>query len=175
MVKTEWLTYYDPVRVLPRFTSKLQSWDTANKSGELNDYSVCTTWGAQSGRYYLLDVFRQRLDYPELKRAVVSQIAKHNPNTVLIEDKASGTQLIQELRSQGQYRIKPYAPPPQTDKIMRLHSQTAKFESGNILLPVRLSGCRIICASSQRFLAQNTMIKSTPLLKHSTTCIRTIL
>lgn len=136
MVKTEWLnTTYDPAGALPQFTSKLQSWDTANKSGELTDYSVCTTWRVYDGRYYLLEVFRQRLDYPELKRAVLSQIAKHNPNIVLIEDKASGTQLIQELRSHGQYRIKPYAPPPQTDKIMRLHSQTAKFEGGCVLLP----------------------------------------
>lgn len=47
-----------------------------------------------------------------------------------MEDKSSGTQLIQELKAAGQYRVKPYAPPQQTDKVMRLHSQTAKFEGG---------------------------------------------
>ncbi len=135
MVKTDWLTYYDPAAPLPRFTTTLQSWDTANKSGELNDFSVCTTWGVYDRRYYLLDVFRERLDYPTLKRKVIELSNKHQPRTVLIEDKASGTQLIQDLRSDGHHRVKPYPPPPQTDKIMRLHAQTATFESGRVLLP----------------------------------------
>jgi predicted phage terminase large subunit-like protein len=139
IVKTAWLTYYDVAGALPDFTIKLQSWDTANKSGELTDYSACTTWGYYDGKHYLLDVFRQRLDYPDLKRAVLNQIQKHNPHTVLIEDKASGTQLIQELRHQGQYRVKPYVSPPQNDKIMRLYSQTTKFESGSVLLPNKAS------------------------------------
>jgi predicted phage terminase large subunit-like protein len=139
IVKKAWLTYYDVAGALPDFTIKLQSWDTANKSGELTDYSACTTWGYYDGKQYLLDVFRQRLDYPDLKRAVLNQIQKHNPHTVLIEDKASGTQLIQELRHQGQYRVKPYVSPPQNDKIMRLYSQTTKFESGSVLLPNKAS------------------------------------
>jgi phage terminase large subunit-like protein len=56
----------------------LQSWDTANKSGERNDYSVCATWGVVSGKYYLLDVFRRRLDYPDLKRAVWEQAPRYD-------------------------------------------------------------------------------------------------
>jgi predicted phage terminase large subunit-like protein len=135
MVLTAWLKYYDPAAPLPRFSMTLQSWDTANKSGELNDYSVCTTWGSYNGHYYLLDVVRQRLNYPDLKRKVTDQIRKYDPRVVLIEDKASGTQLIQDLKADGQYRVKPYPPPPQTDKIMRLHAQTAKFESGLVHLP----------------------------------------
>jgi predicted phage terminase large subunit-like protein len=135
MVLTDWLKYYDPSGSLPRFSTTLQSWDTANKSGELNDYSVCTTWGLYNGNYYLLDVVRLRLNYPELKRKVIEHIHKYNPRIVLIEDKASGTQLIQDLKTDGQYRVKPYPPPPQTDKVMRLHAQTAKFESGLVHLP----------------------------------------
>jgi phage terminase large subunit-like protein len=76
----------------------LQSWDTANKSGELNDYSVCTTWGASWDSYYLLCVFRRRLNYPDLKRAVLEQARQHRADIVLIDDKASGTQLIQDLQ-----------------------------------------------------------------------------
>jgi predicted phage terminase large subunit-like protein len=108
---------------------------TVNTSGELNDYSVCTTWGMYDGHFYLLDVVRLRLNYPDLKRKVVEQIAKFSPSVVLIEDKASGTQLIQDLRADGQYRVKPYPPPPQTDKVMRLHALTAKFEGGRVHLP----------------------------------------
>ena len=135
MVLRTWLQYYDPLRALPPFTTLLQSWDTANKSGELNDYSVCTTWGVHNAKYYLLDVYRQRLDYPSLRRKVLEQIEKHKPRNVLIEDRASGTQLIQDLRLEAGLRIKPYDPPPQTDKIMRLHAQTAHFEAGKVLLP----------------------------------------
>jgi phage terminase large subunit-like protein len=63
MVKIEWLVYYDPEGRLPDFIFILQSWDTANKSGELNDFSVCTTWGYCDKHFYLLDVCRIRLDY----------------------------------------------------------------------------------------------------------------
>ena len=133
MVKHDWLRYYDS---LPeRFSMVLQSWDTANKGGELNDYSVCTTWGAYAEHYYLLDVFRRRLNYPDLKRAVQEQSRRHSPHSILIEDKASGTQLIQDLQHEGVFRIRPYKPPPSTDKLMRLHAQTAEFENGRVLLP----------------------------------------
>jgi predicted phage terminase large subunit-like protein len=135
MVMNDWIKTYDPAGPKPRFSVVLQSWDTANKSGELNDYSVCTTWGYYDSHYYLLDVVRLRLNYPNLKRKIIEQIGKFNPSIVLIEDKASGTQLIQDLRAEGQYRVKPYPPPPQTDKVMRLHAQTAKFEGGLIHLP----------------------------------------
>jgi len=135
MVLRDWLQYYDPAAPLHRFSTVLQSWDTANKSGELNDYSVCTTWGVHDARYYLLDVYRQKLDYPTLRRKVLEQLAKCKPQIILIEDRASGTQLIQDLMYESGQRIKPYDPPPQTDKIMRLHSQTAHFEGGKVLLP----------------------------------------
>jgi predicted phage terminase large subunit-like protein len=130
-----WFQYYDPTAPLPRFSTILQSWDTANKSGELNDFSVCTTWGAHDSRYFLLDVYRQRLDYPTLRRKILDQLDKFKPLTVLIEDRASGTQLIQDLKGEVGHLVKPYNPPPQTDKIMRLHSQTAHFEGGRVLLP----------------------------------------
>ena len=133
MVKTEWLRYYDE---LPeRFPMVVQSWDTANKSGELNDFSVCTTWGVTDEQYYLLDVLRRRMNYPELKRAVREQAERYNSHAILIEDKASGTQLIQELQNDGVYAVKSYDPPPGTDKILRLHAQTAEIENGRLILP----------------------------------------
>jgi predicted phage terminase large subunit-like protein len=135
VVKTEWLKYYDPGDLPERFVCVIQSWDTANKSGELNDFSVCTTWGATFDRYYLLAVFRQRLDYPDLKRAVHEQARQHRAEIVLIEDKASGTQLIQDLKVEGLCGVKAYEPLPGNDKILRLYAQSAEFESGRVLLP----------------------------------------
>jgi predicted phage terminase large subunit-like protein len=79
----------------------------ANKSGELNDYSVCTTWGIFKSKYYLLDISRKRLEYPDLKREVHRLRDLHRPHRILVEDKASGTQLIQELKGEGIYEITP--------------------------------------------------------------------
>ena len=83
---------------------------------------------------YLLDVFRKQLNFPDLRRAVLDLRARFRPNYVLIEDKASGTQLIQELRHEG-VNVQPNSPPPGTDKILRLHAQTTYFDNGRILLP----------------------------------------
>jgi predicted phage terminase large subunit-like protein len=135
MVKTDWLRYYEPSELPERFDIKVQSWDTANKATELSDYSVCTTWGRANGKVYLLHIFRQRLNYPDLKRKVKELAGVHHPNKILIEDKASGTQLIQDLQAEHPFGITPYEPPSGTDKIMRLHAQTAWFENGLVFLP----------------------------------------
>jgi predicted phage terminase large subunit-like protein len=88
----------------------------------------------------LLHVFRQRLNYPDLKRAVQDQAQRehahlHHANTILIEDKASGTQLIQDLQAEGVLHVTPYDPPPGSDKLIRIYSQSAEFENGRVLLP----------------------------------------
>jgi len=141
IIKTEWLRYYEPAELPKRFSCVLQSWDTANKSGELNDFSVCTTWGVVRDYYYLLDVFRKRLNFPDLKRAMLEEARRHNVDIVLIEDKASGTQLIQDLPFEGLYNVTPYAPLPGTDKIVRLYAQSAEFENGRVLLPRNAPWC----------------------------------
>jgi predicted phage terminase large subunit-like protein len=135
IVKTDWLRYYEPGEQPADFWEIIQSWDTANKSGELNDYSVCTTWGSVDEVYYLLDVCRKRLNFPELKREVARLADLYCPHTILIEDKASGTQLLQDLSNEGHLNATPYSPPAGADKIMRLHAQTALFENGKVLLP----------------------------------------
>jgi predicted phage terminase large subunit-like protein len=111
----------------------VQSWDTANKATELSDFSVCTTWGIAGKELYLLHVLRRRMEYPELKRAVREQCQAFGANVVLIEDKASGTQLIQELVQDGLHAVTRYQ--PQSDKIMRMHAQTATIENGFVHLP----------------------------------------
>jgi hypothetical protein len=63
LVKREWLRFYRP-EDSPELQRVVQSWDTASKVSELNDYSACTTWGVHGALYYLIDVFRKRLNYP---------------------------------------------------------------------------------------------------------------
>ena len=133
MIKRAWLVYYDDTELPKAFDAILQSWDTANKVSELSDYSVCTTWGIADRRLFLLDVRRERLDYPELKRAVRAHAERYGANTVLIEDKASGTQLIQELTQDGLYSVRGHT--PEGDKIMRMHATSILFENGAVRLP----------------------------------------
>jgi predicted phage terminase large subunit-like protein len=138
MVKAGWLKFYEPGSEPATFDRTFQSWDTANKVGELNDYSVCTTWGvkraAREMTYYLLDVFRKRLNYPDLKRAVIELQKRFPRSVVIIEDKASGTQLIQELKREGGMLIKPYLPPTGTDKELRVDAQSIDFANGCVFL-----------------------------------------
>ena len=133
MVKPDWFRRYRPDQLPAPFDRVVQSWDTANKASELNDFSVCTSWGIKGCDLYLLEVWRRRLDYPELKRAVLERHIRWRPDVVLIEDKASGTQLIQELIEQGLHAVTRYQ--PQSDKIMRMHAQTAMIENGFVHLP----------------------------------------
>src|SRR5436190_11465040 len=96
LVKAAWFRRYLPDELPAAFERVLQSWDTANKATELSDFSVCTSWGVLGKNLYLIDVLRRRMEYPDLKRAVREPYERFNPSVVLIEDKASGTQLIQE-------------------------------------------------------------------------------
>jgi predicted phage terminase large subunit-like protein len=133
LVKAEWYKTYTEKDRPAKFEMIFQSWDTANKPTELSDYSVCSTWGVNANHLYLLHVYRKRVGYPELKRAVREQAEAFRPQTILIEDKASGTQLIQELIDDGVHLIKKYE--PTMDKIMRMHSITSTIENGFVHLP----------------------------------------
>lgn len=137
LIKKTWLKYYKTA-AKPQFTGKVQSWDTANKAKNINDPSCCQTFGLTANGYYVDDYLNERMEYPELKRAVVTQFNKHNVNggkveAVLIEDKGSGTQLIQELRRETQIPV--IAIMPEGDKTARLSAQSAKVEAGLLYLP----------------------------------------
>lgn len=94
IVKEDWFMTYKKTDLPDKFEFVFQSWDTANKASELSDYSVCTTWGVYRNCFYLLHVLRERLLYPDLKRRVYSQAKEWLANAVVIEDRASGTQLL---------------------------------------------------------------------------------
>ena len=80
-----------------------------------------------------MHVLRKKFGYPDLKRAVLEQSNLFRPGVILIEDKASGTQLIQELREAGVYAVIRYK--PEGDKVMRLNAQTGAMEGGFVHLP----------------------------------------
>lgn len=132
-VKAEWFKTYTESNKPVAWDLVFQSWDTANKATELSDHSVCTTWGVKGKNLYLLHVLRKRLEYPQLKCAVREQASAFAARNILIEDKASGTQLIQDLIADGMHGVSRYQ--PKLEKIMRLHSVTSTIENGFVYLP----------------------------------------
>lgn len=133
MVKREWFKRYTPEDLPDSFDQVVMSVDSANKATELSDYSAMTIWGVNGKEIYLLHVLRRKLNYPDLKRTVIETAQQFAASTVLIEDRASGTQLIQELLADGLYAVTGVE--PVGDKVMRMNAQTAMIENGFVYLP----------------------------------------
>jgi predicted phage terminase large subunit-like protein len=140
MIRPEWFKRYDNNSCCSesvsqhRFKFITLSFDTAIKAGAKNDPTVCTVWGEKENNYYLLEIYRDWWEYPELKKNAVELIKKWNANTVLIEDKASGQSLIQDLQKDIKTPIIPIK--VTKDKITRLASVSSLIEAGRVLLPV---------------------------------------
>ena len=139
LIKVEWLTATYRA-IPPSFDSLVISVDTAFKTGASNDYSAAVVIGSvRSPRdgsppgHYLLDAWRGKVEYVELKRKVVDLNKKWRPHAVLVEDAASGQSLIQELRSGTNLPIKPIR--PDSDKITRVSAITPDLEARRLLLP----------------------------------------
>jgi len=128
--RRDWWQYY---REEPATHGCIQSWDTAFKKGSENDYSVCTTWGLTKNAYVLLDMWRGQVEFPELKRQVQALYAKHKPYAVIVEDKASGQSLIQELQKETVMPVFPVK--VDSDKITRANAATPIIEAGKVMLP----------------------------------------
>lgn len=111
----------------------VQSWDTANKAKELNDPSVCTTWLITDRGRYLVYVLRERMEYPALRKAAKEQAETWAPHAILIEDKASGQQLIQDLRDTTTLPIIPIE--PEGDKVTRASVESPQIEAGLVWIP----------------------------------------
>jgi predicted phage terminase large subunit-like protein len=126
IIKLEWIKRHNGD--YPKGTI-IQSWDTAFDNKKHNDYSVCTTWNYEKKKMYLIDTYRQKLNFPDLLRNAKSLYDKFKPSLVLIEKKASGEPLIQSLRL-NQIPLKSIN--PITDKVSRLHAVSGMFESGSV-------------------------------------------
>jgi predicted phage terminase large subunit-like protein len=135
LIRRDWFRAYEH---LPQDSAKriVQSWDIAVMTGETNDYSVCTTWHMIKRDYYLVDVFRGRLKYPDLRRKLTSLAAEHGAGTILIEDAGVGIALLQDLRRDPpQGMVRPIGQKPEGSKADRMVGQSAKIEAGHIFLP----------------------------------------
>ena len=137
IIKWEWFRSYDEPPARTADDRIVQSWDTASKAEEINDFSVCSTWLISGNDYYLIDVLREKLKYPDLKRRIIEHARRFSANSIIIEDKGSGIALIQELQRETADVPHPIAFTPETDKVTRMHAQSAKIEAGQVHLPRR--------------------------------------
>ncbi len=136
LLKLKWFQTYNRPPDKQEDDQIIQSWDTASKSGELNDYSVCTTWLKRDNQYYLLHILRERLEFPDLKKKVEELAEIYKADAVLIEDKASGIGLIQSyIRTDLRYLQNIIKIVPDTDKITRASNISHIVEAGNVFLP----------------------------------------
>jgi len=134
MIKWPWFQTYDTVPPANRQSDRIvQSWDTAMSISDGADWSVCTTWAIRNNTYYLIGVYRARLDFPSLKKEIVRLRREFNANDVLIEDTSSGMALIQQLKQEGPFR--PIAIKPEGSKEDRMAAQSAVIEAGNVFIP----------------------------------------
>ena len=136
LFRGEWWKFYTE---LPEITYRVITADTAQKTKEQNDFSVLQCWGATiDGRAALIDQIRGKWESPELKRRTVAFWEKHKAvrlsplRALYVEDKSSGTGLIQDLKHKG-IPILPIQ--RNTDKISRAYDVSPFIESGNVLLP----------------------------------------
>lgn len=131
IIHKSWFCYYESISKI-QFSSIIISWDTAIKTADNNSYSVATCWGEYQQKYYLLDLIRDKLEYPFLKKAVINFAQKWQADLVLIEDKASGQSLIQDLKYQP---LKVIAIGAYKDKIIRFARVSQLFENRAVYLP----------------------------------------
>ena len=110
----------------------MQSWDTATTDGEQSSYSVCTTWLLHDKKYYLVDVFRERVDYPALKAHAISLAKLHTPKAILVEDAGLGSGLVKELQ---RLALPAVAIKPVLNNGPGCRSNPGKLESGQFWLP----------------------------------------
>jgi len=108
--------------------------DTAIKIKPTSDYSVCLAFLVRNkNEYYLIDIWRRKVDFPQLCAETTALAAKHRPNAILIEEQASGSPLIDQCRRNGLTGI--VGRRAVVDKKTRMNGETAKLEAGSLILP----------------------------------------
>ncbi len=134
MVKYEWLKHYTELPEEENVEKTVISWDTAYKEEQLNDPSAATVWQITKNGYYLIDVVNKRMEFPKLIRKVKELHEIHHASAHLIEGRASGQSLIQELKRNTTIPVVEISTKNQEKKV-RFDAVTGLFESGKVWLP----------------------------------------
>ncbi|MEO0870494.1 MAG: phage terminase large subunit [Pseudomonadota bacterium] len=133
LVKRSWFGTYE---ALPGRGQAIQSWDIATATTDTADYSACVTAKVYRNEVYIMDVWRGRLSFPDLKRKIGALAKHYSANTVLVERAGPGLQMLQELRANPIYGVPtPISITPKGDKAQRLEGVTSRIEAGDVRLP----------------------------------------
>jgi predicted phage terminase large subunit-like protein len=142
IVKREWWQIWEHDSP-PHCEFVLQAWDTAFEKNNRADYSACTTWGVfyqeddagvSQANIILLNAFRDRMEFPSLKKKAVEEFKEWDPDSIIVEKKASGSPLIYEMRAMG-IPVQEFTPSKGNDKISRLNAVSDIFASGRVWVP----------------------------------------
>jgi len=140
IVKRDWWQIWEEDRP-PACEYILQTWDTAFEKNNRADYSAGTTWGVFKNdedhgntNLILLNTYKKRVEYPDLKRDVLKEYNMYEPDGVLIEKKASGAPLIYDLRAMG-IPVQEFTPGKGQDKVARLNAVSDIIASGKVWVP----------------------------------------
>ena len=136
VVKRAWICWYENPPGHDNGAEIVQSWDVASAIGNNNDWSVCTTWLIERRQYYLLDVWRGRLEFPYLRKKLIDLVLEFRPNRLLIEQAGPGLHMIQEIRANPVNGVPmPLSILPVGTKLDRMEAQSARFETSQVHLP----------------------------------------
>ena len=138
VIDIDWFsTRYD--KPLPReeYEMVIVSADTASKETDLADFTVLGVWGVKDMKYYLLDVIRGKMEYPQLKETALS-MRMWKPDLFLIEDKGSGIALLQDLYQEGGLQVMPMNPGTES-KVLRMSVETPVLRTHRVVLPEQAS------------------------------------
>lgn len=139
IIKREWWKMWESDRP-PSCEFIIQSWDTAFTKNNRSDYSACTTWGVfhpdegPDAHVILLDAFKERMEFPELKRKAFEMWKDWEPDAFVVEAKAAGAPLIYELRQMG-IPVQEFTPSRGNDKVVRVNAVSDLFSSGKVWAP----------------------------------------
>ena len=139
IIKRDWWQWWEEDNP-PECEYILQAWDTAFEKNNRADYSAGTTWGVfthhKDNQKYLilLNTYKKRVEFPELKRDVLREYNEYEPDTLIVEKKASGAPLIYDLRAMG-IPVSEYTPSKGQDKFARLNSVSDIIASGKVWVP----------------------------------------
>ena len=142
LIKREWWREWEKDSP-PPCEAIIQSWDTAFLKTQRADYSACTTWGVfywpdddgkSQPNLILLDAYKEKLEFPDLKRAAYDKYWEYEPDQMIVEAKAAGSPLIFELRAMG-IPVTEFTPSRGQDKIARVNAVSDLFASGVIWCP----------------------------------------
>ena len=139
IIKREWWKIWEGDRP-PSCEFIIQSWDTAFTKSNRSDFSACTTWGVfhpdegPDAHVILLDAFKERLEFPDLKRKAFEMWKDWEPDAFVVEAKAAGAPLIYELRQMG-IPVQEFTPSRGNDKVVRVNAVSDLFSSGKVWAP----------------------------------------